>query len=253
MTQLGLLEHLAVLWQDLRQAWRGLRRTPVVTATAMLTLTCGVGASTAVFSVVQAVLLRPLPYAEADRLVELFESNLTGATRASALNYLSWAERSQSFDAIAAFGNTGLTLTDSGDPEVLNGSVISASFFDVLRVAPILGRPLRADDERRASARVVVLSEALWRTRFGADRDIVGRAITLDGQRYDVVGVMPAAFRDVGRAQATATAAPQIFVPLVIDPTQENRANHTLRVVARLRRGVPIHRCRARCCSCSPP
>jgi putative ABC transport system permease protein len=239
-------EHLTMLRQDLRHAWRGLRRTPVITATAMLTLALGVGASTAVFSVVHAVLLRPLPYPEADRLVELFEEDrkVGASLRVSALNYLSWAERSKSFDAIAAFNSTGMTLTDAGDPEMLGGSFVTASLFDVLRVPPIAGRALRPHDEQRAGARVVVLSEPLWRTRFGGDPGIVGRSITLDGQRYEVVGVMPRTFREVGRQQATATAAGQIFLPMVIDPTRENRGNHILRVVGRLRRGVPLEQAR---------
>jgi putative ABC transport system permease protein len=238
-------EHLAILRQDLRHAWRSLRRTPVITATATLTLALGVGASTAVFSVVHAVLLRPLPYPEADRLVELFEANRNSPFRVSALNYLSWAERTKSFDAIAAFGDTGVTLTDAGDPELLGGSFVTASLFDVLRVPPIAGRTLRAEDEQRSGSRVVVLSEALWRTRFGGDRGIVGRSITLDGERCEVVGVMPRTFREVGRAQAAATATGQIFLPMVIDRGQENRGNHTLRVVGRLRRGVPIEQARS--------
>lgn len=149
-------EHLSMLRQDLRHAWRGLRRTPIITATAVLTLALGVGASTAIFSVVHTVLLRPLPYPEADRLVELFEDNPTAGfplMRASALNYLSWAERSGSFEAIGAFRSEGRTLTDDRDPELLNGSLVAASFFRVLRVQPIVGRTLRPDDEQRGSSR----------------------------------------------------------------------------------------------------
>src|SRR5688500_5603173 len=113
-------EHLSLLRQDLRQAWRGLRRTPIVTATAMLTLALGVGASTAVFSVAHATLLRPLPYPEPDRLVELFEDHPDArAMRVSALNYLSWTERSQGLEALAAFNSTAATLTGEGDPELL--------------------------------------------------------------------------------------------------------------------------------------
>jgi len=146
-------QHFSILSQDVRHAWRSLRRTPVITITATLTLALGVGATTAVFSVVHAVLIRPLPYLEADRLVELFESNASASMRASALNYLSWAERSNSFDAIAAFGNTGLTLTGDGDPDLLNGSLVTASLFDVLRISPVAGRTLRPDDERRTPRR----------------------------------------------------------------------------------------------------
>src|SRR5262245_17217933 len=169
-------EHLSILRHDLRYACRCLRRAPVITAAAVLTLALGVGATTAVLSVVHAVLLRPLPYPEEDRVVELFESNLKDsvpAMRVSSLNYLSWAERSKSFDAIGAFGSTGLTLTDDRDPALLSGSFVTASLFQVLRVAPIAGRTLQPDDEQRAAARVVLLSEALWRSRFGGDQRIV--------------------------------------------------------------------------------
>ena len=239
-------EHLSMLAHDLRHAWRGLRRTPVITATVVLTLGLGVGASTAVFSVVHAVLLQPLPYPEPDQLVELFEENHKAGslTRASALNYQSWAERSRSFEAIGAFGSTGLTLTDGGDPELLGGSVVTASLFNVLGVRPIVGRTLQPEDEQEAAARVVVLGESLWRSRFGGDPHIVGRSMTLDGEPYQVVGVMPRAFREVGRAQAAGAADSQIVLPLIIDPTRESRANHTLRVAGRLRRGVALDHAR---------
>jgi predicted permease len=239
-------EHLSMLAQDLRHAWRGLRRTPVIATTVVLTLGLGVGASTAVFSVVHAILLRPLPYPERDRLVELFEEDLKAGslTRASALNYRSWAERSRALEAIGAFQNGGLTLTDAGDPELLYASFVTASLFDVLGVQPIMGRPLQREDEQRAAARVVVLGESLWRTRFGGDRQIIGRSITLGGEHYHVVGVMPRSFREVGRAQAAGAADPQIILPLIIDPTQENRANHALRVAGRLRRGVSLEQAR---------
>ena len=115
----------------------------------------------------------------------------------------------------------------------------------MLRVPPIVGRTLRPEDEQQASSRVVVLSEPLWRTRFGGDHGIVGRSITLDGQRYQVVGVMPRTFREVGRQQATAAAGGQIFLPMVIDRTEENRGNRTLRVVGRVRRGVALEEARS--------
>lgn len=239
-------EHLSMLAQDLHHAWRGLRRTPVIMSTVVLTLGLGVGSSTAVFSVVNAILFRPLPYAAPEQLVEVFEENrkASSLSRASALNYLSWAERSRSVEAIGAFGSASLTLTDGGDPEMLRGSVVTSSLFSVLRVRPLLGRTLQPEDEQRAAARVVVLGESLWGSRFGRDSHIVGRSITLDGERYQVVGVMPRSFREVGRSQAAGAAEPEIVLPLIIDPTQENRGNHTLRVVARLRRGVTLEQAR---------
>ena len=236
-----------MLRQDVRHSWRSLRRTPIVIATAVLTLALGIGASTAVFSVVHAVLLRPLPYPESGRLVELFEENLEVGSqlwRVSALNYLSWGERSKSFEAIAAFGSSGVTATDDRDPELLSASLVTASLFRVLQVAPIVGRPLRPEDEQPGSSRVVVLSESLWRSRFGADPDVIERSITLDGERYRIVGVMPRTFREVGRSQLAATADARVFLPMAIDRTQESRGNHTLRVVGRLQRGVPMAQAR---------
>jgi putative ABC transport system permease protein len=240
-------EHLSILKQDLKQAWTGLRRTPIITAAAVLTLALGVGASTAVFSVVHAILLRPLPYPEPDALVELFESNVkTGSMmRSSALNYLTWSERTRHFDAIAAFNSNNPTLTDHGDPEILIGSLVTASLFQVLRVNPIVGRTLQPEDEQLGSPRVAVISESLWRTRFGGDTQIVGRLITLDGESHRIAGVVPSAFREVGRAQVSAAGAAQIFLPLRFDRSKEDRANHTMRVVGRLSRGVRIEQARA--------
>jgi predicted permease len=240
-------EHVIVLLQDIRHAFRLFLRTPIVTATALLTIALGVGGGTAVFSVVYAVMLRPLPYPQPDRLVELFEDNArtnTRMMRASALNYRSWAERSTSLDAVAAFQGDGLTLTEHGDPERLNGSAITASMFDVLGLPLLAGRGFHTEDERPGARRVVVLSEPLWRRRFGGNADIVGQSITLNGERYEVIGVVPSAFRDVGRSRISSADAPQIFVPLVIDPARENRGNHVLRVVGRLHAGVTLDRAR---------
>lgn len=236
-------EQLSMLMQDVRHAFRVFKQTPVVTGGAILTLALGVGGNTAVFSVVHAVILRPLPYPDPDRLLEVFESNRAGTTwRVSPLNYLSWAERTQTFEALAAFNGGSVNLTDRGDPERLISSAITASMFRVLGLAPIAGRPLRADDERPGNNRVALLSELLWRRSFGSDPSTVGQSITLNGERYQVIGVVPRAFRDVGRIQISSAGDPEIFVPLTIDEARENRGNHTLRVVGRLRPGVSIER-----------
>lgn len=240
-------EQLGLLTQDVRHAFRLLAQTPIVTATAVLTLALGVGGSTAVFSVVHAVILRPLPYPDPDRLVELFESHRSrniSMMRVSALNYGSWAERARSFEALAAFYGVTITLTDRGDPERVPGSAVSASMFRVLGLQPIAGRPLRPDDERPGSDRVALLAESLWRRRFGGNPSIVGQSITVNGERHQVIGVVPRAFREVGRAQISSAGDPQIFVPLTIDPARENRGNHVMRVVGRLRTGLSIERAR---------
>ena len=160
--------------------------------------------------------------------------------RVSALNYRSWAERAAGLEALAVFFAVGATLTDRGDPESLPGGAVTASMFRVLGLTPIAGRALQAEDERVGAARVAVLGESLWRRRFGGDRAIVGQLITINGERSRSVGVVPAAFRDIGRSIVTSTAAPQLFVPFTIDPARENRGNHTIRVVGRLRAGVSI-------------
>ncbi len=232
-----------MLMQDIRHAFRLFFRTPIVTATAVLTIALGVGGSTAVFSIVYAVMLRPLPYPAPDRLVELFEDNPRADRpmfRVSTLNYLSWAERATSMEALATFQGSAVTLTDNGDPERLPGSAITASMFRVLGLPLLAGRGFRAEDERPGAQRVAVLGETLWRRRFGGDAAIVGQSITLNGERHQVVGVVPGAFREVGRTQASSVEAAQIFVPLTIDPAHENRGNHVMRVVGRLRPGVSL-------------
>ena len=235
-------------WQDIRYAFRQFSRTPIVAATALLTIALGVGGSTAVFSVVYAVMLRPLPYPASDRLVELFEDNPQADRplfRVSTLNYLSWAERATSTEAIAAFGGAAVTLTGHGEPERLPGGAITASMFSVLGLPPLAGRSFRAEDERPGAERVALIAEALWRRRFGGDAAIVGQSITLNGERHQVIGVVPRAFREVGRAQIdSAGGRPQIFVPLTIDPARENRGNRVVRVVGRLRPGVSMDRAR---------
>ncbi len=234
--------------QDIRHSFRLFSRTPIVTATALLTIALGVGGSTAVFSVVHAVMLRPLPYPAPDRLVELFEDNPRANRprfRVSTLNYLSWAERATSTEALAAYAGNAVTLTDHGEPERLAGGAITASMFSVLGLPPIAGRGFRAEDERPGAARVALLGEALWRRRLGGDAAIVGQSITLNGERHQVIGVVPPAFREVGRAQIdSAGGSPQIFVPLTIDPARENRGNRVVRVVGRLRPAVSLDRAR---------
>jgi putative ABC transport system permease protein len=247
LTRTAPREQAATLVQDVRHAWRTWRRTPMLAAAAILTLALGVGANTAVFSVVHGVLLRPLPYPDADRLVEVFEHDRRANGpffRVSLLNYLSWVERARSFDALAAFRGGDSTVTDdTGDPERIHGSAITASLFDALGVPPIVGRPLIADDEQPGAPAVAVLAEALWVRRFGRDPSVVGRSIALDGRLHRIVGVVPAAFREVGRTQIGSAGAAQLFVPLTRD-TAQSRGNHTLRVVGRLRHGVSLDQAR---------
>jgi predicted permease len=219
----------------------------VLAIAAILTLAVGVGANTAVFSVVHGVLLRPLPYPNADRLVEVFEDNTRAGGgpffRVSLLNYLSWVERARSFEALAAFNGRDFTLTEHGEPERLFGSAITASMFDVLGIAPIVGRALTPEDEAPGAAPVALLTEALWARAFGRDPMVIGRAISLNDVHHQIVGVVPSSFREIGRTQIGSAGAGQIFVPLPND-TAQSRGNHTLRVVGRLRPHVSLNQAR---------
>ena len=240
-------DQISTLLQDVRHAWRTWRRTSVLALAAILTLGLGVGANTAVFSVVHGVLLRPLPYPDPDRLVEVFEDNSRAGGgpffRVSLLNYLSWVERAQSFEALAAFNGRDFTLTEHGDPGRIFGSAVTASLFKVLGIAPIVGRSLTAQDEEPGAAPVALLAESLWSRAFGRDSAVIGRTITLNGVRHQVIGIVPTAFREIGRTQIGSAGAGQIFIPLSMDLAQ-NRGNHTLRVVGRLRHQVSLDQAR---------
>jgi putative ABC transport system permease protein len=234
-----------MLIQTIRNTFRSWRRTPVLAASVLLTLSLGVGFSAAVFSIVHAVLFRPLPYPASERLVELFEVEpARGAFRVSVLNYVSWAERAKSLDALAAFNGVSFNVTGETDAERVSGAVVTASLFRVLALGPVAGRPLRAEDERPGSRRVALIAESFWRRRYGADPSLIGQSIALNGERYEVVGVVPDAFRDVGRSRVSSVASPQIFVPLTIDAARENRGNRVMRVVGRLGSAVSIEQAR---------
>jgi putative ABC transport system permease protein len=234
-----------MLTGTLRNAFRSWRRTPVLAVTALLTLSLGIGFNAAIFSVVHAVLFRPLPYPEPDRLVELFEENpARGAFRVSVLNYVSWAERAGRFEAIAAFNSAGFNVTEERDAERVSGAVVTASLFRVLAVPPLAGRAFASDDERPGSRRVAILAESFWQRRYGRDPSVIGRTIALNGERHEIVGIVPDAFRDIGRSRVSAAASPKIFVPLTIDAGRENRGNRVMRAVGRVRTGVSIEQAR---------
>ena len=225
---------------DLRYALRLLRRSPLFTITVVLTLAVGIGSTTAMFSVVNAVLLRPLPFADPDRLMQVAEKNdklnLPNFS-ASALNYLSWVERTRTFDRLGAIQFGTYTLSGLGDPENYTGNAITPSLLPLLGVAPIIGRGFAEGDDRPGAARVALISESLWRRRFGGDASIVGRAATFNGTAYTIVGVAP-------RALGVLTTG-DVWVPLVIDPPREMRLNHVLFVVGRLKPGVSYREARA--------
>ena len=224
---------------DVRYGFRALKRSPGFALGAVVVLALGIGANTAIFSLVNAVLLRPLPYDEPSRLVQVWHippaKSFPGLTwfSVSPANYLDWQRQSSSFEAMAAYGGRDLTFGGSERPEAIQGVAVAAEFFSVLRVRPFLGRTFTADENRAGGNKVILLSYKFWRDHFGADASIVGRDVTVNSQRYFVAGVMADTFRFPGWAQ--------VWVPLAW--TNEDRAvrgNHNYAVIGRLRPGVSI-------------
>ena len=183
------------LWQDARYAVRSLRKHPGFTVIAVFTLALGIGANTAIFSVINAVLLRPLPYADADRLVVLTETLSERPIGVSYPNFVDWRNQSTTFENVAAVRHReSFNVTGAGDSERLQGRLVSANFLATLGVKPILGRDFSAEDDRPGAAPVVMISHALWQRRFGADEKIVGQQLTLNREGFTVIGVTPANF-----------------------------------------------------------
>jgi putative ABC transport system permease protein len=223
-------------WQDIRYALRMLRRTPGFTLVAVLALSVGIGANTAIFSLVDAMLVRGLPYAHADRLVLVIGNVQRAAVErrgASYPDYLDWRAQATSFEDLAAYSSSTTTLTGDEEPERLNAETVSAPYFRILGEAPALGRVFR-DEEDQVPDRdaVVVLADGLWRRRFGADPSVVGRTIVLDGRAYRILGVMPPGFTGLSD-QA------DLWVPFVMSgPGLDSRGRRWFNAVARLKSGV---------------
>ncbi len=230
---------METLAQDVRYAVRRLLKSPGFSLVAIVTLALGIGANSAIFSVVNTVLLRSLPYAEPDRLVMLFNSRGENPHfPASAPNFLDFRDQTQLFSGAAAYGATrDFNLVGIGDPTRLRGTPVSAEIFDVLGVRPELGRAFRAEENEPGAGAVVVLSHSVWQQYFGSDPQVIGRTISLDGVTRTVVGVMPAGF-DYPREST-------LWTPLEYDAAFRDNANrgaHYLGVVARLKPGVTVER-----------
>ena len=234
------------LLQDLQYGFRMLLKHPGVTAIAVLTLALGIGANTAIFSVVNAVLLNPLPYKEPDRLVSLWE-NVPGhgRWRVAPANYSDWKKQNSVFEDVSAFGGSSMTLTGDGEPEQLTGGRVGSGYFAVVGVNPILGRAFAAEDYEAGKGQVVILGNAFWQRRFGGDPNIINRTITLDGAPYTVVGVMPPGIYPIWpttSGQLTFDEPQQhILTPMSLPPFLATlRSAHILGVVARLKPGVSL-------------
>lgn len=226
------------LRDDLRYAFRTLRKNPAFAAAVILILALGIGASTAIFAVVNAVLLRPLPYADPDRLVVALHN---GSAPVSPADYFDYKGSARAFEGMAAAQAWGANLNAGDRPEHISGIKVSAGMIPLLGVQPLLGRSFMAEEEHGGRAHVLLLSYGLWQRRFGADRSIVGRQVGLDGEPYVVVGVMPPGFRF---APFWATRA-EMWAPLDLDQRLNDRDGRSLRVFARLKAGVTVAQAQA--------
>lgn len=229
---------------DLRFGLRTLLRNPAFSAAAILLLALGIGANTAIFSVVNAVLLRPLPFQDSSRIMQIWHvppaKSFPGMTlfTVSPANYLDWQSQNHSFEEMAAYGGDMFNIGDKARPESIEGAPVAAGFFSILRVHPALGRTFLPEEDLPGQGHVVILGDTLWRNHFGADRSIIGRNIVLNGETYNVIGVMPPQFKFPSWAQ--------LWVPLAW--TSEKRAvrgNHNYLVIGRLKPGVDMRAAQA--------
>ncbi len=229
-----------MIWQDLRYGLRMLAKSPGFTAVAVLTLALGIGANTAIFTYVNAILLRPLPIDDPDRMVFLWATNPSqGLNRnlVSAPDFADWRHRNRAFEDLTALFGATHNLTGVDEPVRVSSYRVSASFFPLLGVKPALGRTFLPEEERPGWRRVVVLSHGLWQRRFGADTGVIGQTIKLDGEAYTVIGVMPPDFQFLGQAD--------LWTPLALDAGRSDRSRRFLLVMGRLKPGVTIEQARA--------
>lgn len=231
----------STLWLHVKFALRLLVRHPASSIATVLTLALAIGLNTAVFSVVRAVLLEPLPYPDAGRLVRLWEHNFPrnkNRNSVSAANFLEWRDRAKSFSGMSTFGDRRATLTGDGSPEEVPAIGATWELFDVLKVSPALGRSFAATDAAQGAAPVAMMSWDLWQRRYGGDANLVGRKLSINGRSTEIVGILPKDFTFFG-------AEPDIYAPLFIPESARVPIGRSLRVVARLAPGVSIEQASA--------
>ena len=235
---------IETVWRDVRTGVRALVHSPVFTVVTVLSLALGIGANTAIFSVVNGLLLRPLPYPEAEQIVDVWhtppQQSFPGLDRfsVSPANYLDWKAQSTAFEQMAVYADTGLSLSTSNDPLPLIGAVVSSDFFSVLRTNAMLGRTFTPDEERPGRDQVAVIGHGLWQRAFGANPNIIGQTLTLNSRSFTVVGIMPAGFEFPREAE--------LWVPLAWDDNErKTRSIHDYLVIARLKQNVSLQQARA--------
>jgi len=232
------------IWQDLKYGFRVLRKNPGFAIGAIIVLALGIGANAAIFSVVNAVLLRPLPYSDPGRIAMVYhvppQKSFPGMKifAVSPANYLDWKSQSSVFDAMSIFHGTTMTVTGKDQPEAVPGMVVSSEFFQVFGATPIMGRTFTPEEDTDGHGNVVVLSYPFWQNHFGADPNVVGKNLAFNGQPYSIIGVMPALFHFPDQGQ--------YFVPLGwTDKDRAVRNNHNYVVIARLKREVSLQQAQA--------
>jgi predicted permease len=228
---------MSTLLQDFKYGFRVLRKSPAFAAAAVVVLALGIGANTAIFTVVNAILLRPLPFPDSGRLLQIWHvpppRSFPGITEfaVSAANYLDWKARSHSFEKMAIYTFNSFNITGKGQPETVNSGAVSADFFSTFEVQPKLGRVFSPDEDQPGKNNVLILSYPFWQSHFGSDPKVIGQTVALDGQQYTIVGVMGPEFRRPGFAQ--------IWTPLAMTPKERAvRGEHHYMVIARLKNGV---------------
>lgn len=233
---------MTTLWQDLRCAVRMLLKSPGFAATAILTLALGIGANTALFSVVNGVLLNPLPYPHSQQLVAVY-GNTRGVNQGPVayLNFQDWQRNTKTFSSMAIYRGQDYNLTGTSEGERLSGYMISADFFSTLGVKAILGRTFRSDDDQVGAAPVVILSGGLWKRKFGSSPAIIGQSLTLNGASYQVVGVIPPSFTFYGQDRDVYTPIGQWNDPSFRD----RRISVSARVIGRMKTGVTLAQAQA--------
>jgi putative ABC transport system permease protein len=226
--------------QNIKSAFRTMLKNPAFTVVAVITLALGIGANTAIFSLVNAVLLRALPFQDPEQLVSFGKTaDAGGLPGLAGFQYLAWKDRSTTFDGLAAHTDNNFNLIGQGEPERISCAQVTASLFPTLGVNPLVGRTFLPDEDRRGQHQVAIVSEGFWERRYGRDASLVGSSIQLDDKRYTVVGIMPSSFRFPGDFE--------IWLPLALDPVRETQGDFLslVEVVGRLKPGVMVQQAQA--------
>jgi len=242
---------IETLLADLRFGLRSLRNSPGFTLVAVFALALGIGANTAIFSVVNDVLLKPLPYREPDRLMNVWENNLRQGWHKDVVtpaDFVDWRSQNRSFESMAAYTGRGFNLSGATEPERVSGAIVSLDFFRVLGRPPVAGRDFQDGDERSGSGRVAVVSDALWRTRFGGDPHLIGRSITLNSESFTIIGIAAPGFQFPEEAEVWGLAK-HIVPENPWGQTEPDittlRGMHYFPVIARLKPGVDVAQAQA--------